>query len=88
MRLQYHKKFLKDLASIPAKERKEIENFVFNEIQMHSNIYDVQRFEKMVGYEGYYKARFGSYRIGVKYLNNVLTFERVLHRKEIYRFFP
>ncbi len=88
MIVQYRKKFLKDLASIPSKDRKEIEKFIFNEIQMYSDIYDEKQFEKMVGYDGYYKARFGNYRIGVKYLNNTLTFERVLHRKEIYRFFP
>jgi len=42
----------------------------------------------MTGYPGFYKARFGSYRIGAKLEGDVLSLERVLDRKEIYRAFP
>ncbi|MCX6271480.1 MAG: type II toxin-antitoxin system RelE/ParE family toxin [Bacteroidetes bacterium] len=36
----------------------------------------------------YYKIRMGNYRIGISYKNDVLIFERVAHRKDIYKFFP
>jgi mRNA interferase RelE/StbE len=42
----------------------------------------------MKGYPGYYKVRFGTYRVGIKLENDTLILERVLHRKEIYKFFP
>lgn len=45
-------------------------------------------FEKLKGYQTYYRIRFGNYRVGVGYEEDVLTFQRVLHRKEIYRYFP
>ncbi len=45
--------------------------------------------EKMKGYDGYYKARFGSYRVGMKLESDgTLVVRLVMHRKEIYRFFP
>lgn len=87
MILLYHKKFLKDLASIPETERLKIERFIFTDVAGQKSFRDL-RAEKLQGYKSYYKIRFGSYRVGLKYENNTLTFERVLHRKEIYKFFP
>lgn len=84
----YNKKFLKDLASIPKKYRDKIEHFVFEEISSLNSLADLHKLEKLSGYQNYYKMRFGNYRVGLKLDQNELTFERVLHRKEIYRLFP
>jgi mRNA interferase RelE/StbE len=83
-----NKKFLKDLARIPASDRKKIEAFVFDESEKIESIESVGIFKKLRGYSVYYRIRFGDYRVGIKYENDILVFERVLHRKEIYRFFP
>ena len=40
MKGEYHKRFLKELAKIPAKQRKDIEQFVFNEIPNANNIFE------------------------------------------------
>lgn len=88
MHVEYTKRFLKDLASLPLHVRIEIEKFVFEVIPDASDFYAIKKFESMRGYPNYFKARFGDYRIGVMYQNHVLIFMRVLHRKEIYRFFP
>jgi mRNA-degrading endonuclease RelE of RelBE toxin-antitoxin system len=42
----------------------------------------------MAGFPGFYKARFGDYRLGARLDGEVLILERVLDRKEIYRKFP
>ena len=88
MRAFYKKKFLKELAKIPQKTRFQIENFVFEEISELVTLEDAHKIEKMKGYSAYYKIRFGDYRVGIKYENNTLIFERVLHRKDIYKYFP
>jgi len=44
--------------------------------------------EKMQGYQGYYKARFVSYRVGMKVDGDTLIFQVVMNRKDIYKFFP
>ena len=88
MKVEYHKKFLKELAKIPAKQRKNIEQFVFNEIPNSNNIFEIGKIEKMKGYPSHYKIRFGVYRVGIKVINDKVIFERALNRKDIYRYFP
>jgi mRNA interferase RelE/StbE len=46
------------------------------------------RIEKMKGYEGYYKARFGNFRVGVFKQGNIIVIKTVLNRKDIYNYFP
>lgn len=84
----YQKKFLKDLAVIPSVQRDEIEQFVFDFLPTCKTLADTGKFEKMSGYDNCYKARIGNYRVGAVHENGRLELKRVLHRKEIYRFFP
>ncbi len=88
MIIQVNKKFLKDLAKIPPGDRQKIQAFVFEESDKITSIESAGIFEKLKGYQTYFRIRFGNYRVGVSYENEVLTFQRVLHRKEIYRYFP
>ena len=88
MKISINKRFLKDLAKIPSGDRARIEMFVFEELEQYEGIEQIGNMEKLQGYDKFYRARFGNYRVGVRYENNELTVERVLHRKEIYKFFP
>ena len=88
MRVKYHKRFLKELSKIPSKNRTKIEDFAFNEIPQSESIYQIGRLEKMKGYSSYYKVRFGVYRVGIRIEGDTVIFERVLHRKDLYRYFP
>ena len=87
MTVFYQKKFLKDLANIPEVYRKRIEHFVFDEM-ITATRFSALGAEKMEGYKNYFKIRFGDYRVGLLFENNTITLQRVLHRKEIYRYFP
>ena len=42
----------------------------------------------MKGYRDYFKIRFGNYRVGLKKEGDNIIVKRVLHRKEIYKYFP
>lgn len=88
MHIQYQKRFLKDLAHITPKSRTKIETLVFQDFKESNKIEESGKLEKLKGYHHYFKVRVGDYRIGIKIENDTLTFERVLHRKEIYKFFP
>ena len=48
------------------------------------------RVQKLTGYQAYYKIRFGNYRTGrrLDFAAEVIEFQRVLHRREMYRKFP
>jgi mRNA interferase RelE/StbE len=88
LKIVYHKKFLKDLSQITTPEKKRIELFCFQEALNFKSIQSVGNIEKIQGHKNYYKIRFGNYRVGIYFQNDVLSFERVLDRKEIYRYFP
>lgn len=88
MKIEYRKRFLKELSKIPSEKRKRIEKFVFEELPKINSISDTGIIEQMKGYRSYYKVRFGSYRIGLKFDNDTVVLERALHRKDIYRYFP
>ncbi|MFL6234149.1 MAG: type II toxin-antitoxin system RelE family toxin [Thermoanaerobaculia bacterium] len=88
MKVLFKKVFLKDLAAVPAKMRPQIERFVFEEMPRIESVEAIGRVEKLKGYTGYYKTRFGDYRVGMRVEGDTVTFERVLNRKEIYRKFP
>jgi mRNA interferase RelE/StbE len=88
MKVLFNKTFLKELSNIPSKTRAKIEKLVFEEIQQYPNVNQIPSIKKLAGYNHYYRIRIGDYRIGLKVDQDNLTFERVLHRKEIYKRFP
>lgn len=73
---------------VPAKRRLQIEKFVFEELPAFSSLENAGKIEKMTGYKDHYKIRFGDYRVGILKNGNTIEIQRVLNRKEIYRFFP
>ena len=79
---------MKDLAIIPQKDRTRIEKLVFDEIPTYKGLMDVKNMEPMTGYPHYYKIRVGNYRLGFYFEKAILTFERALDRKDIYKKFP
>jgi len=87
MKVEYRKRFLKELTRIPASHRRNIERFVFEEFPALKSISDSNKIESMKGFPNHFKARFGDYRIGFRLVGNTIVFERALHRKEIYRYF-
>jgi mRNA interferase RelE/StbE len=89
VQVTYTKTFLKDLAKVtPIKRRQQIEKFVFEDLHLLSFIENSGNIEKMTGYKNHYKVRFGDYRVGLLKNNNTIELQRVLNRKEIYKFFP
>ena len=88
MQVIINKQFLKELAVIPAKDRKRIETFVFCDIPRYKDFFEIPGIRKLKGHRHYFRIRFGDYRIGVTYQNDILSLEILLHRKDIYKYFP
>ena len=88
MKVLVNKKFLKELTTLPQKERAKIEQFVFKDSPKYTLLAQIPNIGKLKGYRNYYKIRFGDYRIGLRYEDDTLIFERVLHRKDIYKYYP
>lgn len=88
MKALYQKRFLHELADIPSPIRSNIEKFVFEDVLQLTSVETSGKIERMTGYKGYYKVRFGDYRVGIKVEGDTVIFERVKNRKDIYKFFP
>jgi len=87
--VRYKKRFLKELAKLPGRTRDEVERFVFETLPGAEAIERIGTVERMQGHQGFYKVRFGAYRLGLRtdaagYLEVVV----IAHRREIYRLFP
>ncbi|MBI9070754.1 MAG: type II toxin-antitoxin system RelE/ParE family toxin [Melioribacteraceae bacterium] len=88
MKVHFRKRFLKDLSSLPVSFQNKIEVLVFKTIPALSAQEIYKKVKKMHGYRNFYKMRVGDYRIGIKITQDEIILERVLHRKDIYKFFP
>jgi mRNA interferase RelE/StbE len=87
----YKESFLKDLSKIqPHKTRESIEKLVFEQIPSLENPFLYKGLEAMHGYRDFYKIRIRHFRIGIRIekQSQQVEFRRILHRKDIYRYFP
>lgn len=88
-KVEYKKRFLKELSKLPEDVQSQTEKIVFEDL-ISENPFDLGYLEQMKGYPGKYKIRIGQYRIGitVNKQKKVLVCNRIAHRKDIYRLFP
>ena len=71
-----------------AKIRSRIDELSFRQIPKIQKLADLPNVRKIKGYENYHRIRLGDYRIGVELRDEATVFYRVLHRKDIYKYFP
>jgi mRNA interferase RelE/StbE len=92
MNVNYLPSFLRELKALRSTPYfKTINTLVFEEIPKLAGLTDiknVKNVKNLQGYENAYRIKVGDYRIGVIFGGKTVTFCRVLHRKEIYRYFP
>jgi mRNA interferase RelE/StbE len=88
MKIFFEKRFLKDVESISEKTvRLQIEKLII-EIEDSNQLIDLNNVKKIKGHESAYRIRIGNYRLGFFYKQDALIFTRILHRKDIYKYFP
>lgn len=88
-KVEYTKRFLKELAALPVEIQTRVEPIIFQELESE-NPFDLGYLEKMTGYADKYKIRLSDYRIGITIDKQTKTLicQRIAHRREIYRIFP
>ena len=89
MNFEYLPKFLKDLKALKSTSAFEAINLlVFEEVPQYEKLEEINNLSKLKGFDDAYRIREGNYRIGFFFDGETITFARVLHRSEIYRYFP
>ena len=66
MKVEYRKKFLKELSQLPQNPRYEVEKFVFEVLPETPTLASTGKIEEMKGYNHFFKVRFGNYRLGLQ----------------------
>jgi len=85
----YQPSFIKDLRRLRGHAQYErICRLVFEDMPGWTSIRDRSQIKCLSAQDKAYRIRVGDYRIGFYCAGEVLTFARVLHRREIYRYFP
>lgn len=88
MKVEFHSKFNKDIKAIKKAEVKQSIEQTILTVEEAPSMNDVPNLLKMKGAENAYRIRIGVYRIGLIKDGDTLVFIRVLHRRDIYRYFP
>ncbi|MCA6502407.1 MAG: type II toxin-antitoxin system RelE/ParE family toxin [Pseudanabaena sp. M158S2SP1A06QC] len=88
MQVEFRKTFKQDLKNLKdSKVLKRIQKVV-EEVELANGLSDIRNIKLLQGHEDFYRIRVGDYRIGLFVERETIAFVRVLHRKEVYRYFP
>ncbi|MBD2778305.1 type II toxin-antitoxin system RelE family toxin [Iningainema tapete] len=88
MKVEFKKSFEKDLGNIRKEALLQRIKAVIEEVEIADNLGNVSNLKKIKADGEYYRIKVGDYRIGIKLDENIVIFVRVLHRKDVYRYFP
>ncbi len=88
MKTAFRKSFAKDLRQIHDKDILNQVQKIISEIEEFKNIREIQDLKKLSRETRHYRLKLGDYRIGLIIEGQTVTFIRILHRREIYRYFP
>jgi mRNA interferase RelE/StbE len=88
MQVEFRKTFKQDLKNLKdGKVLKRIQKVV-EEVELANALSEIRNIKLLQGHEDFYRIRVGDYRIGLFVEEETVAFVRVLHRKEVYRYFP
>jgi mRNA interferase RelE/StbE len=88
MNVEFRKSFEKDLRKIKDVELLQRIQVVIEEVETIDSMADLTNVKKLKAEGDYYRIRVGNYRIGLSIGKETVVFTRMLHRKDIYRYFP
>jgi len=88
MEVRFSRLFDKDLAKLGNKVLAEnVEQLILTAMAAQT-LHDIPGLKKLKGEANSYRARIGTYRVGLRQTEDGLEFCRIMHRKDIYNYFP
>ena len=88
MTLEFRTSFTKDLGQVRDRSLLKRVKQTIEEMEAAVRVLDIKNLKKLRTEGHYYRIRLGDYRIGLIIEDNTIVFVRLLHRSEIYRYFP
>jgi mRNA interferase RelE/StbE len=88
VKLIFKNSFLKDAQRLKERTLALRVKDTIEAIERAENLSEIANLKPLTGFTGYYRVRIGDYRVGLRVDGDTIVLIRLLHRKEIYRFFP
>ncbi len=87
MKIEIHSSFVKAARKLPANFQHKVADIII-EMEVARSTRDLQNCKKLKGHKSAYRIKLDTYRIGFIFEKGVVELTTVLHRKDIYRYFP
>ena len=88
MKVEFLKRFSKDIDELTVKSVKSALKKVIESIESANTLTDIPNTKKLQGHKTAYRIRVGDYRLGFFYENKTIILARFVNRKDIYKLFP
>jgi mRNA interferase RelE/StbE len=88
MNVEFLHHFYKDLDKLTLQSVKNDVACAIDNVESATKPTEIKALKKLTGYRHAYRIKVGDYRIGIFIESNLVTFARVVHRKDIYKVFP
>ncbi|TRU52472.1 MAG: type II toxin-antitoxin system RelE/ParE family toxin [Microcystis aeruginosa Ma_QC_Ca_00000000_S207] len=88
MNIEFRKSFEIDLRNLKDRKIKRQIQAIIEEIESAKSLTELRNVKAIQGYRGCYRSRIGDYRLGLYLEQDIVALVRLLHRKEMYRYFP
>ena len=88
MKTVFRKSFARDLKKVKDRRLLDRVKEAIKRVEQAEQLGAVPAVKKLSGPGDFYRIRIGDYRIGLALEDDEVEFVRILHRREIYRYFP
>ena len=88
MKVEFLKRFSKDIDELTVKSVKSALKKVIESIESANTLTDIPNTKKLQGHRTAYRIRVGDHRLGFFYENKTIILARFVNRKDIYKLFP
>jgi mRNA interferase RelE/StbE len=88
LNVRFKTSFTSDLRALKDEAILERVRALVLQIESAHSLSEISNLKKLRGSGAYYRVRLGDYRVGLALEENTVVFIRVLHRREVYRYFP
>ncbi len=88
MKTSFRETFTKDLRQLRQPEVRARVKQVIEAIERAADLTEIPQLRKLQGAGASYRIRIGDYRLGLVVEGDQVKLVRILHRREIYRYFP
>lgn len=88
MNIQFKSTFYKDLSKIKEQAILKLVRNKIDALKTADELSSLKDVKKMKGHDYAFRIRIKNYRLGFFLENDIIILSRILHRREIYRYFP